>query len=119
MLPVGDQVLPGGGRGGGGGDSATLSAAMPMTLLYNQSLRKPNRCLLVGEMSRKMKYFWPLFDNLLCLEKGRNSTADLRCIQCHRVDMTLDAPKIICLNPPFSKHRNVKECPQFEWFSLM
>ena len=63
MLPVGDQVLPGGGRGGGG-DSATLSAAMPMTLLYNQSLRKPNRCLLVGEMSTKMKYFLPLYDNL-------------------------------------------------------
>ena len=26
----------------------------------------------------------------------RSSTSDLRCIQCHVVDMTLDAPKISC-----------------------
>ena len=36
----------------------------------------------------------------LGLEKERNLTADLRCIQCHVNDMTLDTPKISCLIPP-------------------
>ena len=34
-------------------------------------------------------------------KKGRNSTADLLCIQCHVMYMTLDAPKISCQIHPF------------------
>ena len=37
----------------------------------------------------------------LGLEKGRNSTAYLRCIQSHVLDMTLDTPNIGCRFPPF------------------
>ena len=45
-------------------------------------------------------------DSHLCLKKGRNSTADLRCILCHALDMTLDAPKIIsiCRIPSTESH---------------
>ena len=36
------------------------------------------------------------YTTFLGLDKGRKSTADIRCIQCHVKYMRLDAPKISC-----------------------
>ena len=45
---------------------------------------------------RRRKSIWldQVVPHKLGLEKGTHLTADLRCIQCHVVDVTLDAPKI-------------------------